>query len=225
MPHDPGTVVSILGAGSALLSLFAMARVACIDNRCLEIDPVWAALAGWAGLGAIVVLEDPAAWPADVARGLVVGGAMLLVARLRPGWCGKADAGLFALVGVLSGMEGLLLALTLAMAFCVVTCIAYGLARGKGRRLHRHMFPWGPSCMAALGPMFACRVGTGIRPETVPPVTDGVVFIALAGTGFLSAGLIAGALPMAVRRRAAASAAALNGHGGRIHQSQHRKET
>ncbi|MYI67670.1 MAG: hypothetical protein F4103_02550, partial [Boseongicola sp. SB0673_bin_14] len=85
MPHDPGTMASVLGAGSALLALSAMARIACIDIRSLEIDPDWAAFAGWAGLAAIVFVEGPSAWPGAIAVASVAGGAAWLALRLRPG--------------------------------------------------------------------------------------------------------------------------------------------
>ena len=226
MPHDPGTLGAILGAGAALLALFAMARVACVDVRHLEIDPDWAALAAWAAIGAMLAVEGPRALPPAAAVAALLGGAAWLTARSCPGRIGQGDVGLFAVIGLVAGPKLLAPVLGLATAFCLAACLAYGQARGKrlGRSL-RHMVPAAPPFMAALGPFFAWRIAGGLWPGTVPQVADGAATIALAGTGLLSAGLIAGALPMAVRRRAAAKAAALRGHGGRIHQSQHRKET
>ena len=65
------------------------------------------------------------------------------------------------------------------------------------------MVPAAPPLMAAVGPVFAWRVATAVRPDLVPegPVTATV--LVFAGVVALAAALIAGALPMAVRRRAA----------------------
>ncbi|MYG26978.1 MAG: hypothetical protein F4213_13305 [Boseongicola sp. SB0677_bin_26] len=222
MPHDPGTVASVLGAGSALLALFAMARVACIDIRSLEIDPDWAALAGWAGLAAIMAVEGPGAWPEAAVTATVAGGATWLAVRLRPGGMGRGDVVLLALVGLIAGPDRLLPVMCLGLAFCLMATVAYGRARGK--RFLGHMVPGALPFMAALGPVFAWRIASGLRPEAVPPGTDCAVFVGLAGIAFLSAGLLAGALPMAARRSAAARADRSRGHDGRIHQPQHREE-
>ena len=227
MPHDPGTVASILGTGSAVLALLAMARVACIDIRRGEIDPGWTVLAGWAALGAIIAVEGTLDYSGSVLVATALGGGAWLLWRLWPRWVGEGDIGLCAVFGACAGPEHVMIAYVLSGACVTVAAITYAAARGKRLldAFHRHPVPAALSMMAALGPVFAWRIATGIWPETVPPVTDGAAFIALASAAVLSAGLIAGALPMAVRRRAAAKAVALRGHDGRIQQSKRGKET
>ncbi|MYH50281.1 MAG: hypothetical protein F4151_12325 [Gammaproteobacteria bacterium] len=225
MPHDPGTMASVLGAGSALLALSAMARIACIDIRSLEIDPDWAAFAGWAGLAAIVFVEGPSAWPGAIAVASVAGGAAWLALRLRPGGIGQGDVALFALAGLVAGADLLAPVMGLLVGFSAVAAVAYGLARGKGGRALLHPVPAALPLMAALAPVFAWRVAHAVSPGAVPATADMAAFVALSGLALLSAGLVAGALPMAVRRRAAASAAQRRGHDGRIHQPEDGKET
>ncbi len=226
MPHDPGTAASVLGAASALLALVAMTRVACIDMRSLEIDPDWAAFAAWSGLGALVAVEGLQAWPEAVAVAALAGGAAWLLALLRPGRIGQGDIGLLALVGLVAGPALLTPVLCLAVVFSLASCAAYGLARGKRpQRLFRHMVPAAPAFVAALAPVFAWRVASAIRPDLVPRAADGAVFIALAGAAVLSAGLLAGALPMAVRRRSLASAATACGLRGCTHQPSQGRES
>ena len=204
MPHDPGTLGAVLGAGSAVLAIVAMARVACIDVRQLEIDPDWAALAAWAAVVAILAVEGPRALPATAAGAALAGGAAWLAARSCPGRIGQGDVGLFAVIGLVAGPKLLAPVLGLATAFCLAACVAYGKARGKRlARILRHMVPAAPPFMAALGPFFAWRVASGIWPGAVPPLADGAVFVLLAGAVALAAVLLAGALPMAIRRRAA----------------------
>lgn len=226
MPHDPGTLGAVLGAGSALLALFAMARVACIDMRHLEIDPDWAALAAFAAIGAMLAVEGPSAFPGAAAGAAIVGGVAWLAARRRPGRIGQGDIGLLAVTGLVAGPKLLAPVLGLATAFCLAFCVAYGRARGKKLgRVFRHMVPAAPPFMAATGPIFAWRVAGGIWPGAVPPLADGAVFVLLAGTLALAAGLLAGALPMALRRRAAARGTDPRGVDRRIHQPEHGKET
>lgn len=223
MPHEPGAVASVLGAGSALLALFAMARVACIDILLLEIDPDWAALAGWAGLAAIMAVEGPGAWPEAAMTATVAGGTAWLAVRLRPGGIGQGDVGLLALVGLVAGPDRLLPVMCLGLAFFLIAAVAYG--RARGRRFLRHMVPGALPFMAALAPVFAGRIASGVRPGAVPSAADGAILVALAGFAFLSTGLLAGALPMAVRRRGAARSGRSRGHDGRIHQPKQRKES
>ncbi|MXX87997.1 MAG: hypothetical protein F4213_18765 [Boseongicola sp. SB0677_bin_26] len=225
MPHDPGTMASVLCAASALLALAAMARIACIDIRSLEIDPDWAAFAAWSGLAAIVFVEGPSAWPEAVAVAALAGGAAWGLARLRPGGIGQGDVALFALAGLVAGADLLAPVMGLLVAFGIVATVAYGLARGKGRRLFLHPVPAALPLMAALMPVFAWRVVSGLLPETVPSVAGGATVVALSGLALLSAGIVVGAFPMAVRRRAAARAAGPRGHDGRIHQPDDGKET
>ena len=226
MPHDPGTIGAVLGAGSALLALFAMARVACIDVRQLEIDPDWAALAGFAAIGAMLAVEGPRAFPDAAAGAALVGGVAWLAARLRPGRIGQGDVDLLAVTGLVAGPKLLAPVLGLAAAFCLAACVAYGKARGKQLgRVFRHMVPAAPPFMAAAGPFFAWRVADGIWPGAAPPLADGAVVVLLAGTVALAAGLLAGALPMALRRRTAARGTDPRGRGSRIHQPEHGKDT
>ena len=226
MPHDPGTLGAVLGAGSALLALFAMARVACIDVRDLEIDPDWAALAAFAAFGAMLAVEGPTAFPEAAACAALVGGVAWLAARLRPGRIGQGDVGLLAVTGLVAGPKLLAPVLGLATAFCLAACVAYGKARGKRLgRIFRHMFPAAPPFMAAVAPFFGWRVAAGIWPDAVPALADGAVLVLLAGSLALTAGLLAGALPMALRRRAAVRGKDHRGVGGRIHQPEHGKET
>ena len=225
MPHDPGLLGAVLGAGSALLALFAMARVACIDVRHLEIDPDWAALAAFAAIGAMLAVEGPNAYPGAAAGAALVGGVAWVAARLRPGRIGQGDIGLLAVTDLVAGPKLLAPVLGLATAFCLAACVAYGKARGKRLgRIFRHMVPAAPPFMAAAGPIFAWRVAAGIWPGALPEPTDGAVVVLLAGTLALAAGLLAGALPMALRRRAAARGADPRGLDGRIHQTEHGKE-
>ena len=226
MPHDPGTLGAVFGAGSAFLALVAMVRVACIDLRQLEIDPDWTALAAWAALFAILAVEGPRALPAAAAGAALAGGVAWLATRSRPGRIGQGDIGLLAVVGLVAGPKLLAAVLGLATAFCLAACVAYGKARGKRPgRILRHMVPAAPPFLAALGPFFGWRVASGIWPGAVPPLADGAVVVALAGTVALGAGLLAGALPMAMRRRAATGASQHRCHDGRIHQPHDGKET
>ena len=198
---DPGMAAPVLGAAAALLALAAMAWVACIDVRCLEIDPGWAAIAASAGMAALVAVEGPGTFPDAVAASALAGGAAWLAGRLRPAWLGQGDVTLFALVGALSGPQLLVPVLVIGTVFCLATCIAYGLARGKRpSRIFRHMVPAGPSLMAALGPVFAWRLAEAASPDPVP--AGAATALAVAGLLALAAALVAGALPMAVRRRA-----------------------
>ena len=213
MPHDPGILALVLGAGSALLALVAMARVACIDIRSLEIDPAWTAVAACAGLGALVATEGPGALPGLIAAAAAAGGAAWIAVRLRPGRIGRGDVGLLAATGLLAGPQFLAPVLVTGASFLLASCVAYGLARGKRpRRLFRHMVPWAPPFMAALGPVFAWRIVAAVRPDLVPDGTLLAAALAFPGVAVLAGMLAAGALPMA-RRRLAES---------RIHQ---RKET
>lgn len=216
MQHDPGMTAAILGAGAAFLALFAMARVACIDIRRLEIDPDWASLAAWAGLAAIIAVEGPDAWPEAVATAAVTGGVAWLAARLRPGRIGQGDIGLFAVLGLLAGPDRILHVMGLVVAFCLAACGTYGLARGK--RLFRSAIPAALPFMAALAPVFAWRIASASLPDAVPAGAWSAVAVALAGAVVLAAGLIAGALPMAVRRREATRITDSRGHGGRTTQ-------
>lgn len=231
MPHDPGTMASILGAGGAFLALLAMARVAsgdvgCIGVRYCEIDPDWLAVAGWAALAAIIAVEGVDAFWVAVAMAMVMAGAAWLMRRARLRGMGAGDIGVFAFVGIVAGPERLPLVAVLVSAFIVVTTVVYGLARGKrGHRVFRHLVPAALPLAAVLGPVFALRIAAGIWPETIPPVADGAAFVALAGAGLLSAGLVAGALPMAVRRRAGARVTQRCGPDGRIDHPQDGKET
>ena len=232
MPHDPGMTALILGAGSALLALLAMGRIACSDIGCMsvryaEIDPDWVTFAGWSALAAIVAVEGGEAYLDGVMMATVTGGTAWLMRRTVPRGQGAGDIGLFAVIGVCAGSEHLPLVAAVGSVFATATGMAYGLARGKRFRhfFLRHLVPWALPFMAVVAPMFALRVAGGIWPETIPQVADGVVVIALAGTALLSAGLVAGPLPMAVRRRAAVKAAAPRGHDGRIQQSKRGKET
>ncbi len=143
---------------------------------------------------------------------------------MRPGGIGRGDIMLFAVVGLVAGPVLLTPVLCLAVAFYLASCAAYGLARGKRPlRLFRHMVPAALPFMAALAPVFAWRVASGIRPDLVAPAEHWAVAIALAGTLALSGGLLAAALPMAVRRRAMA------GSSGDLrrptHQPNQREET
>ena len=217
MQPDPGMTASILGAMSALLALGAMARIACIDLRCLEIDPGWAALAGVAALGAIVAVEGGRAVAGAVVAAALTGGAAWVAARLRPGRIGQGDVVLFAVVGLVAGPQFLAPVLVIGAAFCLASCVAYGLARGKRpMRSFRHMVPAAPPLMAALAPVFAWRIAAAIWPDLVLETAMAAAFMAIAGPAALAAALVAGALPMAVRRRAIP--ATPRGPGGRINQ-------
>ena len=201
MPHDPGMTALVLGAASALLALCAMARVACIDVRFLEIDPGWAAIAALAGLGALVAVEGTGAYRNAVIAAALAGGAAWFAGWLRPGGIGQGDVTLFAVVGLVAGPQFLAPVLVIGAAFCLASCVAYGLARGKRPgRILRHLFPAGAPLMAALGPVFAWRVAVAVRPDLVPEGALAVPALALAGSVALAAALVAGALPMAVRR-------------------------
>ena len=201
MPHDPGMTASVLGAGAALLALLAMGRVACIDIRRLEIDPAWAALAACSALGAIVAVEGGSALPGAVAAAAIAGGAAWIAVRLLPGRIGQGDITLFAVLGLVAGPELLPFVLGLGVTFCVAASVAYGLARGKRwNRCIRHMVPAAPPIMAALGPFFAWRVASALRPDLAPEGAWAAAALALAGTLIMAAALVAGALPIAVRR-------------------------
>lgn len=223
MPHDPGMTASVLGAASALLALVAMMRVACIDLRCFMIDLDWAELAGWASLGAIIAVEGPGVWPWAVAAGTLAGSVAWLATRLRPGRIGLGDVALCAVLGLVAGPNHAPFVMALVIAFLIAALAAYGLARGKG--LFGSGVPYALPAMAALSPAFAWRVASDIWPGSVPQGDEGSVLIALAGTVLLACGLLAGALPMALRRRAAARAAQPRGRDSRIHQPRHGKET
>ena len=213
MPHDPGITIAVLGAGSALLAIFAMGRVACIDVRRMEIDPAWTALAACAGLGALVAAEGHGVLPGSIATAAAAGGAAWIAGRMRPGGIGQGDVMLLAVVGLVAGPQFLAPVLIMGAAFCLASCVAYGLARGKRPgRVHRHLVPAGPPLMAALGPVFAWRIVAAIRPDLVPDGDLLAAALAFPGVTALAAALVAGALPMAVRRLAAS----------RIHQG---KET
>ena len=221
MPHDPEMMASVLGAAFALLALWAMARLACIDVRCLEIDPGCAALAGCAALGAVVALEGAGAVAGAVVAAALTGGAAWVAARLRPGRIGQGDVVLFAVVGLVAGPQLLAPVLVIGAAFCLASVVAYGVARGKRpQRICRHMVPAAPPLMAALAPVFAWRVAVAIWPDLVPEGPMTATVLVFAGFVALAAALIAGALPMAVRRRA--MPATSRGPGGRINQG---KET
>ncbi len=221
MPHEPAMTTSVLGLASALLALLAMARVACIDLQRLEIDPDWTALAAWAALGALIAVEGGGAYPAAVATAVLCGAAAWLAVRLRPGRGGQGDVALFAVAGVVAGPEFLPPVLGLATVFCLAATVAYGLARGKRwRRVLRHMVPAAPPVMAALAPFFAWRIASALWPGLVPEGAWAAYALALAGAVALAAALIAGALPMAVRRRV--MSATPRGPGGRNNQG---KET
>jgi len=210
MPHDPhGPALPALLA--LLVALVAMARVTCVDVRRLEIDPAWTALAACAGLAAAVAVDGPATVPGAGAAAAASGGAAWLAARLRAGAVGRGDIGLFAAVGLAAGPDLLPPVLCLAVAFSLVTAVAYGLARGKSRRrLAAHMFPAALPCMAALAPALAWRTVSGVTPLAAGPA--GAATVALAGSLALACGLLAGALPMAVRRQGrAARVAATSG--------------
>ena len=203
MPHDPGILALVLGAGSALLALVAMARVACIDVRRLEIDPGWTAVAACAGLAALVAAEGPGALPAAIATALFAGGAAWIAGRLRPGRIGQGDVTLFFVAGLLTGPLFLAPVLVIGASFLLASCVAYGLARGKRPgRIHRHLVPAGPPLLAALGPVFAWRIMAAIRPDLVPDGDLLAAALAFPGMTALAAALVAGALPMAARRRA-----------------------
>ena len=204
MQHDPGMTASLLGAASALLALFAMARIACIDVRFLEIDPGWAAIAALAGLGALMAVEGMGAFRNAVVAAALAGGAAWLATRLHPGGIGQGDVTLYAVVGLVAGPQMLAPVLVIGAAFWLASCVTYGMARGKRPgRILRHMVPAGPPLMAALGPVFAWRVATAVRPDLVPEGPMTATVLVFAGFVALAAALIAGALPMAVRRRAA----------------------
>ena len=204
MLHDPGMTATVLGAACALLALWAMARLACIDVRCLEIDPGCAALAGCAALGAVVALEGAGAVAGAVVAAALTGGAAWVAARLRPGRIGQGDVTLFFVVGLVAGLQFLAPVLVMGTAFCLASCVAYGVARGKRPvRIFRHMVPAGPPLMAALAPVFALRVAAAIWPEPIQEAALDEVWLAIAGPVALAAALVAGAWPMAVRRRAA----------------------
>ena len=221
MQPDLGMTASIMGGACALVALCAMVRVACIDVRWLEIDPGWAALASCAALGAVVAVEGEGAFAGAVGTAALTGGAAWLAGRLRPGGIGQGDVTLLAVVGLVAGPKFLAPVLAIGAAFCLASCVAYGLARGKRPgRILRHLVPAGPPLMAALGPVFAWRIAVAIRPDLVLEEALAVVFLAFAGSSGLAAALIAGALPMAVRRRA--MPATSRDPGGRINQG---KET
>ncbi len=221
MPHDPGILALVLGAGSALLALVAMIRVACIDIRSLEIDPVWTAFAAGAGLGAVVAVQGPGVLPAAAWTALIGTAAGWLAGRT--GRLGQGDIGLFAMVGLVAGGTGILMpVLALSIAFGIAACLAYGLARGKRlRRLFRHMVPVATPVVAALAPAFAWRVTTSLRPGLVPDGAWSAAAVALAGSVVLAGMLAAGALPMAVRRRAVVTKPC----GPRGRANQQREET
>ncbi len=217
MLHDPEMTASVVGGMSALLALCAMARVACIDIRCLEIDPGWAVLAGGAALGALVAVEGVGACSGAVLAAAAAGGAAWLAGRLRPGGIGQGDVTLLAVVGLVAGPQFLAHVLVVGAAFCLASCVAYGLARGKRPvRIFRHMVPAAPPLMAALGPVFAWRIAVAIWPDLNLETAMAAAFMAIAGPAALAAALVAGALPMAVRRRAIP--ATPRGPGGRINQ-------
>ena len=204
MQPDPGMAASILGAAAALLALGAMARVACIDIRCLEIDPAWAALAALAALGALVAVEGVRACPGAVLAAAAAGGVAWLAGRLRPGGIGRGDVTLLAVVGLVAGPQLLARVLVVGAAFCLASCVAYGVARGKRpQRIFGHMVPAGPPLMAALAPVFAWRIAAAIWPDLVPEGLMTATVLVFTGFVALAAALIAGALPMAVRRRTA----------------------
>lgn len=203
MQPDLGMTASIVGAACALVALWAMVRIACIDVRWLEINPGWAALAGCAALGAVVAVEGGGAVAGAVGTAALTGGAAWVAARLRPGRIGQGDVVLFAVVGLVAGPQLLAPVLVVGVAFCLVSCVAYGLARGKRpMRIFRHMVPAGPPLMAALAPVFAWRVAAAIWPDPVQEAALAAAWLAIAGPVALAAALVAGALPMAVRRRA-----------------------
>ena len=203
MPHDPGIIIAVPASGAALLAIFAMGRVACIDLRRLEIDPGWTAVAACAGLAALVAAEGPGALPAAIGTALFAGGAAWIAVRLRPGRIGQGDVTLFAVVGLLTGPQFLAPVLVIGASFLLASCVAYGLARGKRPgRMHRHLVPAGPPLMAALGPVFAWRIVAAARPDLVPDGDLLAAALAFPGVAALAAALVAGALPMAVRRRA-----------------------
>lgn len=203
MPHDPGIMIPVLASGAALLAIFAMGRVACIDVQRLEIDPGWTALATCAGLGALVAAEGPGALPGSIATAAAAGGAAWIAVRLRPGRIGQGDVTLFAVVGLFAGPQFLAPVLLIGASFLLASCVAYGLARGKRPlRIHRHLVPAGPPLMAALGPVFAWRIAVAVRPDLVPDGDILVAAVAFPGVAALAAALVAGALPMALRRLA-----------------------
>ena len=217
MQPDLGMTASIVGAACALVALWAMVRIACIDTRWLEIDPGWAALAGCAALGAVVAVEGRAAVIGAVVAASLTAGAAWVAARLRPGRIGQGDVVLFAVVGLVAGPQLLAPVLVVGAAFCLASCVAYGLARGKRpQRIFGHMVPAGPPLMAALGPVFAWRIAVAIWPDLVLEEALAVIFLAIAGPAALVAALVAGALPMAVRRRAIQATS--RGPGARINQ-------
>ncbi len=221
MQPDLGMTASIVGAACALVALWAMVRIACIDVRRLEIDPGWAALAGCAALGAVVAVEGGGAVPGAVGTAALTGGAAWIAARLHPGGIGQGDVTLLAIVGLVAGPRFLAPVLVIGAAFCLASCVAYGLARGKRPgQIHRHLVPAAPPLMAALGPVFAWRAAVAIRPDLVLETAMAAAFMAIAGPAALAAALVAGALPMAVRRRAAL--ATPSGSRSRIN---HGKET
>lgn len=204
MQPDLGMTTSIVGAACALVALWAMVRIACIDVRWLEIDPGWAVLAGCAALGAIVAVEGGRAVAGAVGTAALTAGATWLAGRVRPGGIGQGDVMLLAVVGLVAGPRFLAPVLVIGAGFCLASCVAYGLARGKRPgRILRHMVPAGPPLMAALAPVFAWRIAAAIRPDLVLEEALAAVFLALAGSAALAAALVAGALPMAIRRREA----------------------
>ena len=221
MPHEPDMIAAVLGAGSALLALFAMARVACIDVRRLEIDPDWTAFAGWSALAAIIAVEGVAAYAYAVLLAAILAGSAWLLQRRWPGGIGKGDIGVAALACVATGWERFPLAAGLLLAFCGTSCIAYGIARGKrlGRCI-RHRYPMALPWMAAPGAVFAWRVAEALWPNVVPAGSWGVAAVALVGSAAMAVGLLAGAYPMHARRRAAVAQS--SGSRCRVHQ---RKET
>ena len=207
MLHDPGMTATVLGSASALLALGAMVRIACIDLRCLEIDPGWAVLAGGAALGAIVAVEGGGAVAGSVGAAALTSGAAWLLGHLRPGGIGQGDVTLFAVVGLVAGPQFLAPVLVIGAGFCLASSVAYGLARGKRPgRILRHLVPAGPPLLAALGPVFAWRIAAAIWPDLVLEDALAVAFLAITGPMALAVALVAGALPMAVRRRAAPAA-------------------
>lgn len=222
MPHDPGMTASVFGAASALLALTAMTRVACIDLQCFMIDLDWTELAGWAGLAAIIAVESPDALPGAVATAAAAGGTTWLVARLRPGRVGQGDVWLFAVLGLVAGPDHAPFVMALVIAFALAAHVAYGLARGRGPL--GSGIPAALPAMAALGPAFTWRVASGIWPGSVPQGHEGFVLVALAGAMLLACGLLAGPLPMALRRRAADRTARPAARRSRIHQPVQRKE-
>lgn len=223
MPHEPGMTALILGGASALLAFFAMARIAWIDMRQFEIDPDWAAIAGWAILGAIITIEGPRAWPSAVGAAVVAYSVVWLATLLLPAHIGAGETRLFALCALALGPGHFPRAMVAVSVFLVVTRVAYGLARGRWRR--RCPMPAALPLMAALGPAFVLRMALEIRPDIAPGESWSFAFVLLAGSAALAVGLLAvgfraGTLRIPVRLSQAAENP--HGSGGRVHQ---RKET